>query len=92
MAERLVDLEERLRQLVNETADNLVAAFTANLTDLRNEMIERFDRLERRTERTENSVNAILAQVAGMSNPSPKGSRSMNSPANSNAETIRVAL
>lgn len=45
----------------------IATATAANLTDLRNEIVERSERLDRRTERIEINVNAILAQTAGMS-------------------------
>ena len=59
----LAGLESRLLSRI-EAAEHGTAT---NLTDLRNELVERLERLERRTERMDINVNAILAQMAGVS-------------------------
>jgi hypothetical protein len=47
--------------------ERTMEALTANLSEVRKELITRLDTLDRRTDRTEINVNAILMQLSGIS-------------------------
>src|SRR5882724_1328231 len=57
----------QITAIVAERLERAMEALTANLSDVRQEIINRLDTLDRRTERTEINVNSILMQLAGMS-------------------------
>ena len=70
MTERLEASEQRLIG----PQERMMEAFTANLSELRNEMNARFDKvdarfevLERRTERMEVDMQSLILQTGGMS-------------------------
>ena len=43
-----------------------VDAFTHNLSELRNELVQRLERLENKVERTDSNISGIMLQITGM--------------------------
>ena len=59
--------EPLTRQDLTEALDRAVEAITANISDLREELLRRLDTIERRTERMEMNLHAVMLQTTGMS-------------------------